>query len=49
MQFSRFDKDFKREIQIPIEKQKKILSDIERRELVKDLPGNQKAKLRRVK
>lgn len=50
MRFSRFDEAFKKEITMPtIEKQREILSALERRKLVKDLPGNQKAKLRSVK
>jgi len=47
MTFSRFDSDVKNVITLPIEKQKQMLKDIERRELVKNLPGEQK--VRRVK
>lgn len=46
MKFSRFDD---KKTTLPIEKQREILTALERRRLVKDLPGNQKAKLRSVK
>ena len=50
MTFSRFDEASKKEIAVPaLDKQRKILSDLQRKVLVKDLPGNQKASLRVVK